>query len=153
MTVISKDPAAPASNSEDLAALLFKWFNSDWVEERRRDACGLNMTRTTVWCFVSGVVTLIRMSTGTSLSKGAGSTKIHKYLYNFGVIEFVFKQKKTVLAVVIKNFCWVLNIEVRGNHWQPVNFTHWFTNSKWMQQACKCPCKVHRDILHWVTEC
>ena len=46
-------------------------FNSDWVEGHRRDACGLNMTRTTVWYSTSGVIALIRMSIGTSLSKGA----------------------------------------------------------------------------------
>ena len=46
-------------------------FNSDWVEGHRRDACGLNMTRTTACCSTSGVVALIRMSIGTSLSKRA----------------------------------------------------------------------------------
>ena len=93
-------------------------FNSDWVEGQRRDACGLNMTRTTAWYSTSGVIALIRMSIGTSLSKGAfqknmnsqGSTK---HLYNFGVMEFV-KQNKMF-------WLW----QSRNNHWQPV-ICSWF---------------------------
>ena len=37
----------------------------------RRDARGLNTTRITAWCFVSGVDASIGMSTETDLSKGA----------------------------------------------------------------------------------
>ena len=43
---------------------------NDLIATGCRDACSLNMTRTTAWCSVSGVVALIRMSAGTSLSKG-----------------------------------------------------------------------------------
>ena len=67
----------------------------------------LNMTRTTVWCFVGGVVALTRVnqlvtSGCTSMklecqiknTNSQGSTNMRKHLYNFCAIEFVFKQKK-----------------------------------------------------------
>ena len=66
----SKDPAAPASK-EDLTATGLRVVCI-------RDACSLNMTRTTTWCSKSGVVALIRMSIGTILSNEALQSRQHK---------------------------------------------------------------------------
>ena len=68
---------------------------NDLIATGCRDACSLNMTRRTVRCFVSGVVALIRMSTGTSLSKGAVQWTVkaaQRCVSNFGVIDFVYEK-------------------------------------------------------------
>ena len=80
---------------------------NDLIATGCRDACSLNMTRTTAWCSVSGVVALIRMSVGTSLSKGTvqWTVKVAQRCKSICIIlvfiEFVLR-KINVWAVAIK---------------------------------------------------